>query len=71
MNYTRHTWSGEYDCTNPQLDLVSVVALTCFFAFLPFVFYVATKINGEAKERKRENSGEEFNLDIILLISFK
>ena len=60
MNYTRDTWSREYACTRPQTDLISVVALTCFFGFIPFVFYVAVTINGQVKNKRMEIKGKQW-----------
>lgn len=34
--------------------MISIIALTCFFCFLPVVFYVGAKLHSDVKERKSE-----------------
>ena len=51
MNYTRQCWSKTLKCTKIHTDLVSVLSLTIFFCFLPFVFYTSVKMQGDSKNR--------------------
>lgn len=55
MNYTRHRWSNTFHCVKIQNDLVSVVALTVFFCFLPVIFYSAVRLQGTSNDRKTKN----------------
>ena len=52
MNYTRQRWSNNFHCVKIHTDLVSVVALTVFFCFLPIIFYVSLKMQGDSDNRK-------------------
>lgn len=52
VNETRHMWSGRFHCGVKEKDLASIIALTCFFCFLPIVFYVGAKLHADVKERK-------------------
>ena len=52
VNETRHLWSGRFHCGVKDKDFVSIIALTCFFCFLPIVFYVGAKLHADVKERK-------------------
>ena len=52
MNYTRQRWSNNFHCVKIHTDLVSVVALTVFFCFLPIIFYVSLKMQGDSNNRK-------------------
>lgn len=55
MNYTRQRWSNTFHCVKIQNDLVSVVALTVFFCFLPVIFYSAVRLQGTSNDRKTKN----------------
>ncbi|XP_057307541.1 uncharacterized protein LOC130645539 [Hydractinia symbiolongicarpus] len=55
VNNTRHLWSNTYQCGTKTKDLESIIALTCFFCFLPIVFYVGAKLHSDVKERKSAN----------------
>jgi len=50
FNETRRVW-GEF-CITHNEDRESIIALTCFFCFLPVVFYIGTKLHSDVKERK-------------------
>lgn len=53
MNYTRQRWSKNFNCVKIHTDLVSVVALTVFFCFLPVIFYTSVKLQYDySHERK-------------------
>lgn len=52
MNYTRQRWSNNFYCVKLHSDLVSVVALTVFFCFLPIIFYISLKMQGDSDNRK-------------------
>lgn len=52
VNETRHRWSNDFKCGKKEKDLESVIALTCFFCFLPIVFYVGAKLHADVRERK-------------------
>ena len=52
MNYTRQHWSKSFHCVKIFHDLVSVVALTVFFCFLPIIFYSAARLQGASEVRK-------------------
>ncbi|XP_066927105.1 uncharacterized protein [Clytia hemisphaerica] len=52
VNETRHVWSFRYHCGKRDKDMVSIIAMTCFFCFLPIVFYVGAKLHADVKERK-------------------
>lgn len=52
MNYTRQRWSNNFKCVKIHTDLVSVVALTVFFCFLPIIFYTSVRLHGAAKNKK-------------------
>ncbi|CAH3032302.1 unnamed protein product, partial [Porites lobata] len=55
MNYTRQRWSKNFNCVKIHTDLVSVVALTVFFCFLPVIFYTSVKLQYDySHERKPE-----------------
>ncbi|CAH3120616.1 unnamed protein product [Pocillopora meandrina] len=54
MNYTRQHWSNSFHCVKIVHDLVSVVALTVFFCFLPIIFYSAARLQGASEVRKTE-----------------
>ena len=34
----------------------SIIALTCFFCFIPVIFYIGTKLHSDVKERKNGKS---------------
>ncbi|XP_065057241.1 uncharacterized protein LOC135685281 [Rhopilema esculentum] len=53
FNETRRLW-GKF-CLSPDEDQEPIIALTCFFCFLPVVFYVGTKLHSDVKERKNES----------------
>ena len=52
MNYTRQLWSKTFHCVTINTDLVSVVALTVFFCFLPIIFYTSVKLHGDSQNRE-------------------
>ena len=52
MNYTRQRWSKDFHCVIVNTDLVSVVALTVFFCFLPVIFYTSVKMHGDSQNSK-------------------
>ena len=52
MNYTRQRWSNNFHCVKIHTDLVSVVALTVFFCFLPIIFYTSVKLQGASSDKK-------------------
>lgn len=53
MNYTGQRWSKNFNCVKIHTDLVSVVALTVFFCFLPVIFYTSVKLQYDySHERK-------------------
>ncbi|XP_032227847.2 osteopetrosis-associated transmembrane protein 1 isoform X2 [Nematostella vectensis] len=52
MNFTRQRWSQEFQCVHFHKDLVSVVALTVFFCFLPIIFYTAARLNGNSFDKE-------------------
>jgi len=60
VNETRHRWSNDFKCGRKEKDLGSVIALTCFFCFLPIVFYVGAKLHTDVRERK---IASRFNYD--------
>ncbi|KAJ7363459.1 osteoclast differentiation [Desmophyllum pertusum] len=53
MNYTRQRWSNNFHCVKIHSDLVSVVALTVFFCFLPIIFYTSLRLQGTASKDKK------------------
>lgn len=56
MNYTRQRWSNNFHCVKIHTDLVSVVALTVFFCFLPIIFYLSLKMQGDSHNRNTGTS---------------
>jgi hypothetical protein len=48
-----------------SLDTVSVVALTCFFCFLPVVFYSAAKFHGDSNNKKSSKLESTF-INVLL-----
>lgn len=61
MNYTRQRWSKDFHCVKIHTDLVSVVALTVFFCFLPIIFYTSVKLQGSTNDRKPGASSRASN----------
>ncbi len=52
MNSTRLVWSNTFHCRQPEVDIIPVVLLSCFFSVLPVIFYAASKVHGTKTERK-------------------
>ncbi|XP_074657580.1 osteopetrosis-associated transmembrane protein 1-like [Tubulanus polymorphus] len=52
MNYTRYTWSADFQCTVKKKDMASIISLTGFFCLLPIAFYVGTKLHGSRQQKQ-------------------
>ena len=52
-------------------DSESIIALTCFFCFIPVIFYIGTKLHSDVKERKNGKSVNYIRFCKISLLTFK